>query len=101
MTPLQARRNAKRKADAMKKMLAIKPKRVKTYDLTPPSDIKLLAESYKFPSGKTERATPKRNKASSDSGASGADKIACRGKQKCKGSSVRPSGWYSKSQLAG
>lgn len=101
MTPLQARRNAKRKAEAMKKALTIKPKRVPTYDLTPPSDIKLAAEAYKFPSGKTFRAVPSRNKGTDAKGASSADKIACRGKQKCKGSSVRPSGWYTKSQLAG
>lgn len=101
MTPLQARRNAKRKAEAMKKMLAIKPKREKQLLITPPSDIKKIVDEFKFPSGKTSRATPKRNKGTDASGASGADKIACRGKQKVKGSSVMPSGWYSKSQLAG
>lgn len=101
MTPLQIRRNQKRKRDEMKKMLTLKPKREKSYDLTPPSDIKLIAEAYKFPSGKTFRAVPSRNKGTDAKGASNADKIACRGKQKVKGSSVRPSGWYSKSQLAG
>lgn len=101
MTPLQARRNAKRKAEAMKKMLAIKPKREKTLLITPPDDIKSIVDNFKFPSGKTFRATPKRNKGTDAKGASSADRVACRGKQKVKGSSVMPSGWYSKSQLAG
>lgn len=101
MTPLQVRRNAKRKAEAMKKTVALKPKREKKLLITPPSDIKKIVDEFKFPSGKTFRATPKRNKASSDSDASGADKFACRGKQKTKGKTKMPSGWYSVSQLAG
>ncbi|WWV91997.1 hypothetical protein [Escherichia phage PJNS034] len=101
MTPLQIRRNAKRKAAAMKQVVTLKSKREKTLLITPPDDVKKIVDNFKFPSGKTFRAVPTRNKGTDAKGASSADKIACRGKQKCKGSSVRPSGWYSKSQLAG
>ena len=90
-------KHASQMADSVK--LTDKSKRKPT--LAVPTDIKEDVSIYKFASGKTMRAVPSRNKATFDRDASNADKIACRGKQKCKGGTKRPSGWYSVSQLAG
>lgn len=100
MNKAQLRKKIAKHAAQMAEAVKIEPKK-NLPPLSVPTDIKQDVSMFKFASGKTMRAVPSRNKATFDRDASNADKIACRGKQKSKGGTKRPSGWYSVSQLAG